>query len=400
MNQAPALNPLRGPGLRLLLAILVVGLNLRGAITCVGPLLATIQDTVGLNASAAGLLASLPLFAFGFVSPYAAPLSRRLGMEGTLFLSLVALLCGLGIRYLPGTLALYLGTAFIGVGIAICNVLLPGLLRREFPRHLALVTALFTMALVTVGGLGSGLSIPLANWGGWRFSLVAWVLPAVLALVVWAPRLRHNTRAVAPSASAGASLWRSALAWQVSLLMACQSTAFYVLIAWLPSMLADLEGISAARAGWILFVYQIFVLLSVMAVPLLIHRLEDQRWIGAGCSSLILLGFLGVMLYTEQAMLWMILMGLGAGGSLVLAMTLFSLRVRTTEQAVSLSGMAQTVGYSMAALTPILIGFIHDQTGSWTIPLLLMTGVAVLQVITGYLAGRPLIVNENAAEPR
>ena len=372
-----------------MLAILVVTLNLRGAITCVGPLLKTIQQEFALSATGAGLLTSLPLLAFGFISPYAAPLARRLGMELAIFVSMLVVLCGLGLRYLPGTACLYLGTGLIGIGVAISNVLLPGLLRRDFPTHLALVTALFSMVLVTVGGLGSGLAIPLAEFGGWRFSLVAWAGPVVLALLVWVPLLRHNIPPVS-NASASRSLWDSRLAWQVSLFMGCQSTAFYVMIAWFPSMMADLEGISAARAGWILFVFQIFVLGSVMAVLLLIHRCSDQRWIGVGCASLILLAYSGLYLVPAQAMAWMMLMGLGAGGSLVLSMTLFGLRATTAAQSVALSGMAQAVGYTMAAVTPIVIGYIRDQTSSWNLPLLLMLALGAGQVVTGYLSGREL----------
>lgn len=384
--------PLRGAGPRLLLAILVVALNLRGAITCVGPLLEMIQREVGLSGTAAGLLTSLPLFAFGLLSPYAAPLARRVGIELAIFLSMLVLLLGLGLRYLPGTFNLYLGTGLIGIGIAISNVLLPGLLRRDYAHSLPLVTAFFTTVLVTVGGLGSALSVPFAALSNWRFSLVVWALPALLALVVWAPFLRQNSR---PSTTTEhqVSVWRSALAWQVSLFMGCQSTAFYVMIAWLPSMLSDLEGMSAARVGWILFIYQLFVLASVMLVPLLIQRLRDQRMIGIGCAGLILIGFCGLYLTPARALLWMSIMGLGAGGSLVLALTLFGLRASTTSQAVGLSGMAQTVGYLMAALTPILIGFIHDSSDSWQLPLILMIMISTLHLAMGYLAGRPHTVN-------
>ena len=199
-------------GLRLLLAIMVVALNLRGAITCVGPLLEMIQGATGISATAAGLLTSLPLFAFGFISPYAAPLARKVGIELAIFLSLLTLLLGLGIRYLPGTLPLYLGTGLIGIGIAISNVLLPGLLRRDFPTQLALVTALFTMVLVTMGGLGSALTVPVAAISDWRFSLVSWAFPALLALAVWAPFLRQNSKP-APTVKSKASLWHSATAW-------------------------------------------------------------------------------------------------------------------------------------------------------------------------------------------
>jgi MFS transporter, CP family, cyanate transporter len=297
------------------------------------------------------------------------------------------------VRHFEGDPFLYAGTALIGIGIAINNVLLPGLLRREFLGQLPLVTALFTMVLVTVGGLGSALAIPLEVLGGWRPSLLAWALPVFIGLVAWAPRLRHNMRPQAPP-QGRASLWRSPLAWQVSLFMACQSTCFYVMIAWLPSLLADLEGISPARTGWILFIYQIFVLAGVMGVPLLVHRCSDQRWIGAGCAGLIFIGYAGLLFATADALVWLSIMGVGAGGSLVLAMTWFGLRASTTGQAVALSGMAQAVGYLISALAPILVGWLRDSSDGWTLSLVLMLGFAATQVWMGYLAGRPLTIGE------
>jgi MFS transporter, CP family, cyanate transporter len=385
------LHAFRGRGLTRLLAILMVTLNLRGVITCVGPLLRDIQAHFGLSGTAAGLLTSLPLFAFGFLSPYAAPVARRFGMEQAIFASMLLLVAGMGLRYLDGTAWLYLGTAFIGCGIAFNNVLLPGLLRRDFPAQITLVTALFTMVLVTCGGLGSGIAIPFADWGGWRFSLVSWAAPALLALAIWLPQLRAHSAPA--SVERRVSMWNQPLAWQVSLFMACQSTAFYVMIAWFPSMMSDLAGISAARSGAILFIYQIFVLGSVMATPVFIQRLKDQRAIGVVLSALILLGYAGLYLAPAHALGWMMVMGLGAGGSLVLSITLFSLRVQTATQSVALSGMAQAVGYMMAAVTPIFIGFLHDLTGRWSLALLLMIVVVAVQITMGYLSGRPLTIS-------
>lgn len=391
MKNTSELHAFRGKGLTRLLALLLVALNLRGAITCVGPLLKEIQAHFGLSGTSAGLLTSLPLFAFGFLSPYAAPLARRLGMEQSVLLAMVLLVGGLGLRYVDGAAWLYIGTAFIGCGIAFNNVLLPGMLRRDFPAQLALVTALFTMVMVTCGGLGSGIAIPLADLGGWRVSLLSWALPAVIALAVWLPQLRaHSSPA---RAQPHASLWNRALAWQVSLYMACQSTAFYVMIAWFPSMMRDLVGTSAARSGAILFIYQIFVLASVMITPVFIHRMRDQRAIAVVLGGLILAGYVGLYLDPAHALPFMIVMGLGSGGALVLSITLFSLRVETAAQSVALSGMAQAVGYSVAAVTPIFIGYLHDVTGGWSLALLLMIGLVSVQVAAGYLAGRPLRIH-------
>ena len=359
-------------------------------------MLKDIQAQFGLGGTAAGLLTSLPLFAFAFLSPYAAPLARRLGMEMAIFVSLLLLVAGLGLRYLDGTAFLYLGTAFIGCGIAFNNVLLPGLLRRDFAAQVTLVTALFTMVLVTCGGLGSGIAIPMAELGGWRFSLGWWALPALMGVAAWTSQLRGHSRPPEQPESA-VRIWNQTLAWQVSLFMACQSTAFYVMIAWFPSMMLDLEGTSAARSGVILFIYQIFVLGSVMITPLFIQRLRDQRRIGPVLSALILLGYVGLYADPHHALGWMIVMGMGAGGSLVLSITLFSLRAATAGQSVALSGMAQAIGYMMAAVIPILIGFVHDLTQRWTLPLLLMIALSALQLVMGYLSGRPLTISAAAA---
>ena len=147
MNPTTQLHAFRGRGLARLLAVLLVALNLRGAITCVGPLLKDNQAHFGLNGTEAGFLTSLPLFAFGFLSPYAAPLARRLGMEQSVLLSMLLLVAGMCLRYVEGETWLFIGTAFIGCGIAFNNVLLPGLLRRDFPAQLTLATALFTMVM-------------------------------------------------------------------------------------------------------------------------------------------------------------------------------------------------------------------------------------------------------------
>lgn len=381
------LHPFRGSGGTRLLAVLMVTLNMRGAITCVGPLLKDIQAHFGLSGAAAGILTSLPLFAFGFLSPCAAPFARRFGMERAIFMSMLLLVAGMGLRYIDSTGWLYLGTAFIGCGIAFNNVLLPGLLRRDYPAQVTLVTALFTMVLVTCGGLGSGIAIPLAELGGWRFSMASWVLPAAIALLVWAPQLRSHVPETRTARSA--SMWKQPLAWQVSLFMAFQSTAFYVMIAWFPSMMSDLEGISAARSGVILFIYQIVVLASVMITPVFIQRMKDQRIIGVMLSGLILLGYLGLYLDAANALAWMVVMGAGAGGSLVLSITLFSLRAETAAQSVALSGMAQAVGYLMAAVIPIVIGMIHDMTHRWMPALMLMICLCALQAAMGYLSGGP-----------
>jgi len=383
---APSLSPRLG---FLLVSILLVSFSLRGAITSVGPVLIDIQAQFGLSSALAGFLTTLPLFAFAAISPVSSPLARRIGMERAIFLCLVLLIIGISVRYLSTVPALYIGMLFIGIGIAIGNVVVPGLVRRDFPERLTLVTALYTMAIVSCGGLGSGISVPLAHAWGWPNSLMVWVVPAVLAALVWLPQLKNSTRPAASSVGslAGSSVWRSPLAWQVTLFMGFQSTGFYVYIAWFPSIMAT-YGVDAATSGWMLFIYQVVVFVATMLVPVVIHRSPDQRWIGFLCGLTLLISYAGLLLKPDWVMLWMTFGGVGGGGSLVLALTMFGLRASTSHQTVALSGMAQSIGYLMSAVVPVVLGLVHDLTHSWSLPLLLMVVSSLLHAVFGWLAGR------------
>jgi len=392
MTQSPDTSP--GSSLRparlgfLLFGVLLVSFSLRGAITSVGPVLIDIQSQFGLSSALAGLLTTLPLFAFAAISPVSSPLARKIGMERAIFLCLVLLIIGIGIRYLSTVPALYLGMALIGIGIAIGNVVVPGLVRRDFADRLTLVTALYTMAIVSCGGLGSGITVPLAESWGWPNALLIWALPAVLAAVVWLPQLKNSTRPAASGGSHGGSnVWRSPLAWQVTLFMGFQSTGFYVYISWFPSIMAT-YGVDAAASGWMLFVYQVVVFISTMVVPVFIHRTPDQRWIGFFCGLTLLVSYAGLLFKPDWVMLWMAIGGVGGGGSLVLALTMFGLRASTSHQTVALSGMAQSIGYLMSAVVPVVLGYLHDMTHSWTLPLALMVVSCLLHTIFGWLAGR------------
>jgi CP family cyanate transporter-like MFS transporter len=372
----------------LLFGLLLVSFSLRGAITSVGPVLIDIQSRFGLSSALAGLLTTLPLFAFAAISPVSSTLARKIGMERAIFLCLVLLIIGIGIRYFSTVPALYIGMAFIGIGIAIGNVVVPGLVRRDFADRLTLVTALYTMAIVSCGGLGSGITVPLAESWGWPNALLVWALPAVLAALVWLPQLKNRTRPAANGGSlGGGNVWRSPLAWQVTLFMGFQSTGFYVYISWFPSIMAA-YGVDAATSGWMLFVYQVVVFISTMVVPVFIHRTPDQRWIGFFCGLTLMASYAGLLLMPDWVMLWMAIGGVGGGGSLVLALTMFGLRASTSHQTVALSGMAQSIRYLMAAVVPVVLGFLHDVAHDWSLPLILMVASSGLHAIFGWLAGR------------
>jgi MFS transporter, CP family, cyanate transporter len=378
----------------LIAGILVVAANLRPALTGVGPLLDDIRADLGLSGSAAGLLTALPLLMFAVFSPVSSAVALRIGTERALWGGLVGLAAGILLRSAPVTGAIWVGTAIVGASIAFFNVLLPSVVKRDFPRHLGLLIGIYSAVQSVVAALASGIAVPIAGHSasGWRWSMAVWAALAVVAVVVWSPQLRRPSTRALPSAVKVRTPWHSALAWQVTSFMGLQSLVFYATIAWLPSIEKS-AGTSATAAGWLLFLFQIVSVISSLGSSALIQRLPDQRLLGLAAAASSVIGVIGLLVATSWSPLWMVLMGLGTGASIVIALSLFGLRTADHTQAAALSGMAQLVGYLVAAAGPVAAGALHDATDSWTPPLLLIAAFIVVQGCVIAYAGRNRLVS-------
>ncbi|WAT03899.1 MFS transporter [Rouxiella badensis] len=183
------------------------------------------------------------------------------------------------------------------------------------------------------------------------------------------------------------SPWRSALGWQVSLFMALQSMVFYTLIDWYTPY-AQSQGFSQENAGWQLFIYQAVSIFANLACMSALKKLKDQRLIGFTASLAIFIGLAGLLMLPACALIWLVIAGLGAGASMVTCLSLFNLRATDHRQAAQLSGMAQCVGYGIAALGPLFFGMLHQASQSWTLPLSVLLAMSALQMVLAPLAGR------------
>jgi CP family cyanate transporter-like MFS transporter len=372
-----------------LIALLLIAANLRPSITSVGPLLKTIQDELSLSATAAGLLGSLPLLMFAAFAPLAR-LARQLGGERMLLAGLIVLIIGLLVRSEGHTATLFAGTVVLSMGIASTNVLLPVLIKKHYPERVPSLTTAYATIMGGLAALASGIAVPLARQlpGGWRTSLASWALLAAIAVIFWIPNTRRTERkAEASPTTTPHPPWRTGVAWQVTAFMGLQSTVFYVAISWFPAILRD-HGFSATAAGWLLTVYQAAALIAGLAVPMLIRRFRDQRALAFCTSTLAAAAVLGVLLAPEHAFFWMTLLGAASGPTLILALSFMGLRARTQESAAALSLMAQGIGYLIAALGPVVFGLVHDHTGGWTIGLVGVIAIALIQALCGLGAGR------------
>jgi MFS transporter, CP family, cyanate transporter len=385
-------DPSRVRGVLLVVGILLLAANLRPALTALAPLIGEVRADTGVSNGVAGLLTALPLLAFGLLSPVAPRLARRIGMERALLASLLVLAAGILVRSAGPVVLLFVGTATLGAAIAVGNVLLPGLVKREFPDRAGLATSVYSTAMGVAAALAAGASFPISQQTGlgWRASLALLAVPAVLAAVAWLPLARGGGGAKASDRdSRGISLWRSPLAWQVTLFMGLQSLAYYVTLTWLPLILRETAGLSAAQAGWMLALAQAVGIASMFLAPVLAGRTPSQRGVLVAAVALSGAGTLGLLVSPGAATaLWVVLIGLGQGACFSLALTFFALRAPDPEHAAALSGMAQSVGYLLAASGPFLFGVLRDATNAWTVPLALLLAIVSCLMVTGLGAAR------------
>ncbi|HBJ6902212.1 TPA: CynX/NimT family MFS transporter [Salmonella enterica subsp. enterica serovar Wyldegreen] len=385
-----ALSPRGKQGALLIAGILMIATTLRVTFTGAAPLLETIRSDYGLSTAQTGLLTTLPLLAFALVSPLAAGIARRFGMERSLFAAMLLICAGIALRSLPSAALLFAGTAIIGCGIALGNVLLPGLIKRDFSQHVARLTGAYSLTMGAAAALGSALVVPLALHGfGWRGALLMLMLFPLLAFLIWLPQWR-TTRSANLSSSRTLherGIWRSPLAWQVTLFLGLNSLIYYVIIGWLPTILIS-HGYSEAQAGSLHGLLQLATAAPGLAIPLILHRFNDQRWIAALVSLLCAVGAAGLWFVPGQAVIWTLLFGFGSGATMILGLTFIGLRASSAHQAAALSGMAQSVGYLLAACGPPVMGKLHDASGSWYLPLSGVTVLAIIMAIFGLYAGR------------
>lgn len=376
------------------IGVVLIAANLRPTVTSVAPLLPDLRLELGLSSSAAALLTATPVLCFGLLAPFAPRIADRLGMERTLGLVLLAVAVALAVRVGAGALALFGGTILAGGAIAIGNVLLPALVKRDFPESAGAVTGAYTMALQVAAAAAAGLSVPVATaFGGWRPGLAIWALPALATLLLWLPQLRDRTRPAAAAAVGSlGELLRSPLAWQVTLFFGLQSLEFYAVVSWLPTIYRD-AGFSPSDAGLLLSVSTLAGAPAALVMPSIASRAGDQRLHAVAVCALIAVGLLGVIVAPlVQPWLWAILIGLGNGASFPLALTLLVLRTRSATDTARLSALAQSVGYLVAALGPVLVGLAHDLTGSWTAAVGLLLVLLVPQAAFGVAGGRRIVL--------
>lgn len=381
-------------GLILGASLVLIAFNLRTVFSSFSVLLPDITRQTGLTAVDASYLTTLPVLCMGVFAPVAPTLARRFGTERTLLGAVLLLAFGTALRGLGAPALLFVAAAIVGGSIAVGNVLLPGLVKRDFPKHIALLTGLYSTALCMGAALAAASTVPIERLadGSWRWGLAIWAAPAMAAAVIWAPLAYRKSATPRHAGASTQSLWRDGLAWQVTLFMGLQSAQAYTVFGWLAPAL-HARGLDSFHAGLVVSVSVVGQMVASLTVPSLATRQPTQIGISLMLVVLATGAFLA-LLFAPLSMVWIwaVILGLGQGGLFAVALTMIVLRAPDAQVAARLSGMAQGVGYTLAAGGPLLAGLLRHWTGSFASMGVLFLAFGVAGALAALGAGRALFV--------
>ncbi|MFI9286438.1 CynX/NimT family MFS transporter [Streptomyces werraensis] len=402
--------PTRAWRKRLLVAgIVLAALNLRPAITSFGALLEEVRDGLGMSGSVAGLLTSLPALCFAVFGVTAPRLARRFGPGAVVCAGMAAIATGLLVRPFVGTTAAFLLTSGLALaGIAVSNVLMPVIVKRWFPDRVGSMTGLYSMALALGTASAAAVTVPVTDalGGDWQAGLAVWAALAAAAVLPWLAFVRDGGGTPGPGDGrpeerhAGQApvlrITRSRTAWALAVFFGLQATAAYITMGWMAQIFRD-AGVPAGRAGLLLAVTMVMGVPLAFVIPRLAARLPRQGPIVLALGVSGLIGYAGLYFAPAAgAWVWAVLLGV-ANCAFPLALTMVGMRARTGGGVAQLSAFAQSTGYLISIPGPLLVGVLYQHSGGWGLPIALMAGLMVPQMIVGVLAGRDRTVEDEAA---
>ncbi|WP_436855621.1 CynX/NimT family MFS transporter [Staphylococcus caeli] len=377
------------------IAIIFIASTLRAPLTSVGPVIDEIKENLLIGNGVAGILTTIPLLIFAIVSPFVSRITRRFTMTYTILYAMLLLIMALLLRVLGDFNLFIAGTILLGIAITFGNVVLPSYVKWYFPMQIGLMTGVYSATMNFTAGLGGGTSYPLSKITtlGFKLSLSFWIVFAVIALCFWiicvkngASLEKASIKDIKVVTSNKLNIIQSKLAWMVALTMGFQSMIFYSMVAWVPSILVD-RGLDHDMAGYLLMLNQFAQVPMTFVFPIIASKLKHQRMLIVIITLLFLVGF-GLFFSKSLPMLiiGIVIVGLAMGACFSLCMTLFSIRARTSDGSIALSGFGQAIGYFIAAIGPFLIGLLHDITNSWDSAILALILMSCCVFIFGYTA--------------
>ncbi|MGV0966903.1 CynX/NimT family MFS transporter [Empedobacter falsenii] len=381
--------------------VILVSTNLRAPITAVSPILDEMKSVLKIDNFQASLLTSIPLFVFAFFSILVSKATAKINIRHGLIYSLIILIIGIYVRIYGNISMLYIGSLLIGLGICIGNVLTPAYIKNTFPTKIGIMTGIFSVSMSLIAALASGLSIAIGNWTnlGWKGSLGVWIVAAIAALIiVCIDSFKNKTttqQKTVQSEDVKFNIFKSKQAWNISIFMGLQSLIYYCLVALLPTLLIDF-GMTKTNAGWVFSVLQLAMLPAMLVSPVLASRMKNPKIMIYITSALYFIGIITLLIFKAKfSYLSAILIGIAGGFAFSLSILFFSLRTKTMVGTIKISGMAQSVGYLIAAFGPPIFGKLYDIDSTWSYSLYFLMFCMIILTFFGIKASQPKFVEED-----
>ena len=362
----------------MIIALFIASLNLRPSINSIAPLLETIRTSLGMNASVASLLTSIPVLCMGLFAPLAVKFSGKWGIERVLGWSLLVIGVGTILRFFTHSTSFLLITALIaGIGIAFAGPLLPGFIKRHFPKHVPSMIAIYTVALTLGAALSSSLIVPMQNsMNSWQSALGIWGVLAFVAVLLWWLFVMRHIKPQDHLASTGTKTkmpWTNKKAWLLTLTFGLMAMLFYSFTAWLPEIIQGM-GYSKSYAASALTIFVVVQIPVSLVLPILLRKFPSRRlWLMV--ATLLQLVGIVMLAFSIEPLVATFFIGVGAGGLFSLNLLLPLDATDNPQEAAAWSAMTQSVGYVIGATGPLILGWIHDATDSFS------TAIAGLIVI-------------------
>ncbi|WP_091561406.1 MFS transporter [Micromonospora pattaloongensis] len=385
-------------GVLILAAILTVALNLRVAVTSLGPLLDEVRTGLGLSGAAAGFVTTLPTIAFAGVGALTPWLVRRFAAARVLVVAMLLLGVGQLLRIATDSSLVFVATSALALaGIAVANIMLPMLVKQHFPHRAGLVTGAYTTSLTLGTSVAAASAVPIAHaFGSWRAGLGVWAALALVAVLLWAPlalRAPRPVRRATATASSRIRPGRTRLGRAMALYFGLQSLSGYAVMGWLAQLFRD-AGYHPQTAGLLLAGVTAAGVPVALVMPTMATRLRTLRPLVLVMSAASAASYVGLALAPHGgALAWVLLLAIGQGAFPLILATI-GLRARTAAGTVALSGFAQSSGYVIAALGPLLVGLLYEQTGGWTAPIGFLLVALVGQTLAGLAIARPRYIED------
>lgn len=405
-----------------LLAIALLAANMRSPIVALGSVAHVVQANLGINETQIGWLGALPMLMFALGALVSPALGKRYGLENTLIVMIVVLTIGIIIRSVfVSWYGFLFGTLLLSLAIGFANTLAAPIIKQRTPKHIALITGIYSLTMTLMAGLSAGLVLPLSQHFGWQWALGGWAILGIIAIIIWLllkihlvhesrqlmakpndgsakSNMAHSqmqTSGTSQLASSSFSIWKAPLAWYIAIFLGLQSLLFYTVASFLPSIWLN-KGLSDISAGQMGAIFQFMAPVVILSLTWLVNRGRSMQTMAVILALFNVIGVAGMaFLSTQLAWLWSAFMGLGCAGIFTLCVMLFSLRTHTIQQASELSGMSQTIGYIIAFFGPLGAGWLHDKTQGWQIPLIILLVLMVINVIFAWYASRPIMIGDD-----